>query len=307
MKQKIKQLLVAIVGLLLSTSAFAHDFEVNGIYYEYLFKTDKTVSVTYKGNSYNSYTNEYSGTITIPSSVTYSGSTYSVTSIDNSAFYDCNRLTSITIPNSVTSIGDYAFYGCKGLTSITIPNSVTSIGDYAFYSCSNIHSFTIGSGISSISSNTFSVKPKKTIWQTNTPPSGSSYASGTVNYVANEQYSSLSNVVVYPYLSSMFEVDGVKYVPISPSERTCDAIDCSYNLSDSIINIGNTVSFKGVAMTVKDIKPYTCYGNDYIKTCTINYNGIIGEYAFNGCSAIETITLGNELETIGNSTFYGCS
>ena len=92
MNQKIKQLLMAIVGLLLSTSAFAHDFEVNGIYYNYLDKTAKTVSVTYKGNYSNSYSNEYTGTITIPSSVTYSGTTYSVTSIDNSAFYECTGL-----------------------------------------------------------------------------------------------------------------------------------------------------------------------------------------------------------------------
>ena len=168
---------------------------------------------------------------------------------------------------------------------------MTSIGNYAFSGCSNIHSLTIGSGISSISSNTFSVKPKKTIWLTNTPPSGNSYASGTVNYVANEQYSSLSNVVIYPYLSSMFEVDGVKYVPVSPSERTCDAIDCSYNSTDSIINIGNTVSFKGVAMSVKDIKPYTCYDNNFIKDCKINYNGNIGEYAFYSCDNIEYLSL----------------
>lgn len=41
-----------------------------------------------------------------------------VSSIGNSAFWDCSGLTSITIPNSVTSIGDVAFYGCEGLTAI---------------------------------------------------------------------------------------------------------------------------------------------------------------------------------------------
>ena len=76
--------------------------------------------------------------VQIPFEVTYEGDTYSVTSIGNSAFYDCSSLTSVTIPNSVTSIGSYAFYDCSSLTSITIPNSVTSIGKWAFEGCSSL-------------------------------------------------------------------------------------------------------------------------------------------------------------------------
>ena len=73
-----------------------------------------------------------------------------VTSIRNSAFYDCNSLTSITIPNSVTSIGAYAFSNCYYLTNITIPNSVTSIENYAFRSCSSLTSITIPDSVTSI-------------------------------------------------------------------------------------------------------------------------------------------------------------
>ena len=70
----------------------------------------------------------------IPS--TYKGKP--VTSIGDSAFYACNDLTSVTIPNSVTSIGDFAFYNCTSLTSITIGDSVTSIGDLAFDGCKSL-------------------------------------------------------------------------------------------------------------------------------------------------------------------------
>ena len=133
MKQNIFGRLAAAAVLLLgAATASAHDFEVNGIYYK--INSDGTsVSVTYKGESY--YTNDYSGAVTIPASVTYSGKTYSVTSIYWNAFYNCSSLESVVIPNSVTSIGNYAFCNCSGLTSVEIPNSVTSIGDGAFYGC----------------------------------------------------------------------------------------------------------------------------------------------------------------------------
>ena len=74
-------------------------------------------------------------TANIPATVSYNGTTYSVTSIGNSAFYICHSLTSVTIGNGVTSIDWGAFWGCSSLTSITIPNSVTSIGGAVFYNC----------------------------------------------------------------------------------------------------------------------------------------------------------------------------
>ena len=93
--------------------ARAYDFVVHGIPYNITSSSvPYTVAVTYKGTSYSQYSGEYSGAVTIPESVTYNGVTYSVTTIDNSAFRDCSRLTSVTIPNSVTTIGREAFSGC---------------------------------------------------------------------------------------------------------------------------------------------------------------------------------------------------
>ena len=129
MKQK---LLALFLALLASVSVvYASNTSVGGIWYDFNSST-KTATVTYRGSSSNDYSNEYSGSVVIPSSVTYNGTTYSVVSIGQYAFYKCSSLTSVTIPNTVTSIGFDAFGGCASLTSVTIPNSVTSIGSYAF-------------------------------------------------------------------------------------------------------------------------------------------------------------------------------
>ena len=149
-----RAILAIAIMLCVALPTLAHDFEIGGIYYNYIDQTAKTVEVTYKGNFGNSY-NEYSGSVTIPSSVTYSGTTYSVTSIGSAAFYDCTGLTSITIPNSVTTIGSNAFYGCTGLTSVTIPNSVTSIGNLAFCYCTGLTSVTIPNSVISIGNMAF--------------------------------------------------------------------------------------------------------------------------------------------------------
>ena len=140
--KKFKSLVLTVIGLLCSVSVSAHDFEVDGIYYNITSSTDMTVEVTYRGDHRYSYSHEYSGAVTIPESVTYSGSTYSVTSIGEAAFYECG-LTSVEIPNSVTSIGEDAFSRCYSLTSVEIPNSVTSIRGNVFSSCSSLTSLVV--------------------------------------------------------------------------------------------------------------------------------------------------------------------
>ena len=177
--------IVMMLGVSLST--LAHDFEVDGIYYNILDETAKTVQVSFSGSSYSEVASEYSGEVTIPSTVSYNDATYSVTTIGESAFRGCSGLTSVTIPNSVNTIGEGAFYRCSGLTGVNItdlsawckidfnksnsnplryaqhlklngteitnlviPNDITKIKDYAFYDCDGLISVTITNSVTYI-------------------------------------------------------------------------------------------------------------------------------------------------------------
>ena len=181
-------LFVLLLNVLGMTKGYAYDFVVNGIYYNITSSTaPRTVEVTYSNNAWY-YGNHYSGEVTIPSSVSRNGITYSVTGIGAHAFINSADLTSITISNKVSSIGYNAFYGCSGLEQITvassntyydsrencnaviisstneliigckntnIPNSVTSIGDGAFYGCSTLTSIAIPNSVISIGEEAF--------------------------------------------------------------------------------------------------------------------------------------------------------
>ena len=144
--------LLLAVALLLPQAAAAYSFKVGSLCYN-KNSGGTSVTVTYENSSSPTY--NLSGNLVIPATVTYNGTTYSVTSIGYIAFSGCSGLTSVTIPNSVTSIASTAFSGCSGLTSVTIPNSVTCIGDYAFASCSGLTSVTIGNSVTSIGAGAF--------------------------------------------------------------------------------------------------------------------------------------------------------
>jgi hypothetical protein len=83
----------------------------------------------------------------------------SVTSIGNSAFSLCTRLTSVTIGDGVSSLGGWAFNFCTRLTKVTLPDSVTSLGTYAFSCCLRLTSITVGRNVAKIESSAFDFCP----------------------------------------------------------------------------------------------------------------------------------------------------
>ena len=137
MKTSLYSFLATLAALFAMTpSVMAYDCEVDGIYYSRISATE--VEVTNKVFSDQNFA-AYTGSITIPASVTYNGKTFNVVSIGDYAFRDCSSITSVTIPTSVRAvpaIEDETFFGCKSLKGVIIPESVQSVGEEAFSRCS---------------------------------------------------------------------------------------------------------------------------------------------------------------------------
>lgn len=297
--KKLKSLLLTLAMLLCTISASAHDFEVDGIYYNITDSEKLTVAVTYRGggNGFVS-SNSYSGDVVIPETVTYESKTYSVTSIGDDAFCYCTRLTSVTIPEGVTSIGSYAFEGCSSLTSVTIPNSVISIGGYAFEGTAWYNNQPDGV----VYAGKVAYKYKGTM------PSNTNIelAEGTISigYQAFYNCSSLTSVTIPNSVTSIgfgaFEgCSSLTSVSIPNSVTSIGARafkDCSsltsVTIPDGVAIIGSTAFYRCSNLTSVTIP-------DGVTS--------ISNYTFSGCSSLTSVTIGNSVTSIGNSAFSGCS
>ncbi len=120
-----KKVLISFVLALLPVLESGASVKIGSLYYN-LDTNKKTAEVApYQDN-------KYEGDITIPAEISYQGTTYRVTAVAESAFWDCGGLTSIVLPAGLESIGPSAFLACTKLTSLKIPASVINIGDLAF-------------------------------------------------------------------------------------------------------------------------------------------------------------------------------
>ena len=135
-----RNILVCLLALLLPCLAVAHDFEVDGIYYNITSEERKTVEVTDPSDKkvVDGGYKSYKDVVFIPEKVSYDGKEYTVTAIGERAFEYNYELLSVVMPNTIRSIKEFAFNGCINLKSLTISSEVSEIGDYAFMGLSSL-------------------------------------------------------------------------------------------------------------------------------------------------------------------------
>ena len=220
----------------------------------------------------------------------------SVKSIGNRAFYECKSLQSITIPNSVTSIGKEAFSCCESLQSITIPNSVKSIGNYAFRNCESLQSVTIPNSVTKIGNEAF--------WGCDSLQSVT--IPNSVTSIGNKAFNDCKS------LQSITIPNSVKSIG-DGAFRECDSLQ-SITIPNSVTSIGEgafstCVSLQSVTIpnSVKSIGNYAFRNCESLQSVTIpNSVTSIEDHAFSGCESHQSVTIPNSVKSIGKEAFSGC-
>lgn len=213
-----------------------------------------------------------------------------ITEIGMASFNGANKITGVEIPDSVTIISDYVFQDCKGLTTITIPGSVKKIGvGYNGYSncqtfkgCSNVETVVLEEGLEEIGGNAFNSCSKVKEW--NLPKSLKRIGPGAFSDIGVEEFNIPQNV------------ESIDARFLSSSNLVKVNVDSNNKYFTSVDGI---LFDKNITRLIK--YPEKRYGSSYEVPNTVK---TIDANAFISCENLQTITIADSVERIGDSAFY---
>ena len=310
-------------GLDLSNAGL--EFIVNGVKYNII--NEKEVKVA---------NNFYTGDVVISSTVSAFGTTYSVTTIGREAFYGCEGLTSVTIPDGVTTIAPEAF-SSSSISSLTIPESVTEIGYSAFSWCKKLTAITIlNEDVTFDGSPFYGCDSLKEYYG---PAEPFNYYDSDYGYEMPEMTCSAFEKITFT--TGLLERVGFEVV--SKSSRTLKELDMSATSNTEIpeMTFANfykldkvvlpskleSVGFKAFdgCMAIKEISipaTVTTIGNSAFEDCRkmekLIFEGAdseeatcsvesIGDWAFYNCHNLKSVTIPEGVTSLGDAAFYGCA
>ena len=242
----------------------------------------------------------------------------SITSIGESAFVNCQHLTSVSLPQSLREIGVRAFSECVELDSIVIPDNVSSIGYDAFYSCTSLRSVKLPEHLSALEGSVFyhcvsldSICIPKGIKTLN----GTFYGCTSLCYVEIPNSVTSIGGGVFKDCVSLRSIE----LPNSVTNmgkyvfQNCKALD-SITIPNSVTSMGREV-FDGCTnlKTVKLSEQLTTIPAYTFQNCTNLSSIVIPDgvttiewYAFYGCENLSTVIIPKSVTDIGSQAFYNC-
>ncbi len=207
------------------------------------------------------------------------------------AFYNCNQLTEVILPESIINVRAGAFQNCTNIVNLNLPDAVTTIEEYAFYGCTGLTDIIVPSGIDRIQPYTYG----------NCTGLTSIEIPSQIKAIYHDAFNGCSNlneVVLNDGLLdigySAFRGTAIKDIVIP---KTTDCFSFSYYSDDG----------KTTYISTSD-NASAFYGANELKTVTFaDGSTIIGKYSFYNCKSITQINIPKSVTTIKDSAFRNCT
>ena len=232
--------------------------------------------------------------------------------IADRAFYSCQTLKSIILPETVTILGENSFTNCRELTNFTIPSGVTSIGNYAFSSCFSLKTITIPKGITDIGNYAFSgcgrlieVKNLSSL-----PIAAGTNEYGGAAYNAKRVYKEGESYLSTDKNGFVLYDDGKDKVVLGYEGKSTDI-----TLPDGTTEVGQYAFWmrKNIKSVTLPVGVTIIGANSFVECSGLGSitlpDGVtsIGKEAFLGCGGMTSITLPSSVKSVGSSAFGWCT